>query len=156
MKCSTCANFRGSSHIIPSTPSYCLQPSSHFQLKFSVCNFFLLSLFVFIYLLCYWILIFLMFWQKLKRFGLVKNRLAVRCSSGSDEFGSANWLPFTPNKLFMQEVQSVMVFMFYYSSFWSFCYLLYMLCSKLCVQVQPSFSVLFLVRTLSLLTLTVK
>ncbi|MED6197750.1 hypothetical protein PIB30_059560 [Stylosanthes scabra] len=40
---------------------------------------------------------------KLKRFGLDKNRLVARCSSGSDELGPFNGMHFAPNKLFRQE-----------------------------------------------------
>ncbi|KAL1290127.1 5-amino-6-(5-phospho-D-ribitylamino)uracil phosphatase, chloroplastic isoform X1 [Arachis hypogaea] len=40
---------------------------------------------------------------KLRRFGLDKNRLVARCSSGSDEFVPFNGLHFAPNKLFRQE-----------------------------------------------------
>ncbi|KAF7816547.1 5-amino-6-(5-phospho-D-ribitylamino)uracil phosphatase, chloroplastic [Senna tora] len=68
-----CANFRASSHIIPPIPSYRLQLSpSPFDLTLS----------------------------KSKPLGLLKNRLLVRCSAGSDEFSSVNG---SPNKLFMQE-----------------------------------------------------
>ncbi|KAI4306937.1 hypothetical protein L6164_030175 [Bauhinia variegata] len=72
----TCSNFRSSSHIIPHVPSYRLQPS-HFPSELRL--------------------------LKLKRLGLDKNRLFARCSSGSEEFGSANGLSFSPNKLFVQE-----------------------------------------------------
>ncbi|KAI4306535.1 hypothetical protein L6164_029804 [Bauhinia variegata] len=73
----TCANLRASSsHTIPSIPSYRLQPSpSPLELRV----------------------------LKLKRLSFDKSRLVVRCSSGSKEFGSANGLSFTPNKLFVQE-----------------------------------------------------
>ncbi|XP_019416062.1 PREDICTED: uncharacterized protein LOC109327392 isoform X2 [Lupinus angustifolius] len=73
-----------------------LQPFSSFpsNLSLLVCNFLSLSFFVSFYVFYVSLFIF----QKLKRLGLVKNRLVARCSSGS-----VNDFQFTPNKLFMQE-----------------------------------------------------
>ncbi|KAF7830886.1 5-amino-6-(5-phospho-D-ribitylamino)uracil phosphatase, chloroplastic [Senna tora] len=75
MDCTACHNFRASSHLISPSSSFRLQPSSPFELKI----------------------------LKLKRSGVFRDRLVVRCSLGSDENGSVNGLPFTPNKLFRQE-----------------------------------------------------
>ncbi|KAJ1394130.1 Phosphoglycolate phosphatase-like, domain 2 [Sesbania bispinosa] len=73
MDFTTFANSRASSHAIPPTHPYRLQPSP-FPLQLP-------------YL----------------RLSLDKNRLIARCTAGSDEFGSVNGLQFTPNKLFVQE-----------------------------------------------------
>ncbi|XP_061375088.1 5-amino-6-(5-phospho-D-ribitylamino)uracil phosphatase, chloroplastic isoform X2 [Gastrolobium bilobum] len=76
MDFTTFSNSRASSHAIPTPHPFRLQPSSFsFQLRF----------------------------LNLKPLGLVENRLVARCTSGSDELGSVNGLPFTPNKLFVQE-----------------------------------------------------
>jgi hypothetical protein len=72
--------------------------------------FFSLSLYLSInfFLLFFSFLLIIIFFQKFKRLGLVKNRLIARStSSGSDQSdagGSLNGIQLTPNKLFLQEV----------------------------------------------------
>ena len=58
--------------------------------------------------------------QNLKRSGLVKNRLIARCTSMSDEFGSVNGLQFSPNKLFVEEVSLLRIFLFLFKCSISF------------------------------------
>ncbi|XP_028778808.1 5-amino-6-(5-phospho-D-ribitylamino)uracil phosphatase, chloroplastic-like [Neltuma alba] len=78
MDCVAFHNFKASSRLISPSLSSRLQPSSP-TLQLNI--------------------------LKLKRSGVDRNRLVVRCSIGSEGDGSVNGngLPFTPNKLFMQE-----------------------------------------------------
>jgi 4-hydroxybenzoate polyprenyltransferase len=101
MDSSTFSNFRPSSHSIP------LSQQPYHRLQFSPNQFLVLLLSINFFLLFFSFLLIIIFFQKFKRLGLVKNRLIARSTSGSDQSdagGSLNGIQLTPNKLFLQEV----------------------------------------------------
>jgi len=109
------ANSMTTPHAIPPAHPYSLQPSP-FPSHLPVCDFLSLSLptYIHMYLMLFRLWEFFFFFcnfQILRRSGLVKNRLIARCSSKSDEFGSVNGLQSTPNKLFMEEVSILLIFL---------------------------------------------